>query len=469
MSQERIALVVDDEPALRELLEMTLTHMGLEVQACCDLGEARTALENTRFDLCFTDMRLPDGDGLELVREIGARFPETPIAVLTAYGSTEAAVAALKAGAFDFVSKPVNLQQLRTMVRHALRMSRPSTAVNDPSEAIADVETGMMKQASERLLGLGEHMVNIRRTIVKLAHSQAPVFISGESGTGKEVAARLIHDLSPRSDGAFVAVNCGAIPSELMESEFFGYRKGAFTGATEHRDGLFSTADGGTLFLDEVADLPLHMQVKLLRTIQEKKVRPIGDRREHGVDVRLLSATHKDLWAEQREGRFRQDLFYRINVIELAMPALRQHQEDISTLARHILEKIAKKWDTPAPSLTMEAMEKLRGYSYPGNVRELENVLERALALSDGETIGPERLVLSSESTPEVTGPSDENVAPMSSLDDHLSRIEREAIEKALAENAGSLTGSAKQLGISFRSLRYRIAKLGIDKIRQHN
>jgi len=466
VTEKRKALIVDDEPTLRELLQMTLTQMDLDVHACGDLAGARAALEERRFDLCFTDMRLPDGDGLDLVREVGERFPETPIAVMTAYGSTQSAVTALKAGAFDFVSKPVNLKQLRAMVRHALRMARPGTAVNDPNEAMAEVESTIMQHAAERLLGRGDQMVNIRRTIIKLAHSQAPVFISGESGTGKEVAARLIHDLSPRSDGPFVAVNCGAIPSELMESEFFGYRKGAFTGATEHREGLFSTADGGTLFLDEVADLPLPMQVKLLRTIQEKKVRPIGDRREHGIDVRILSATHRDLWKEQREGRFRQDLFYRINVIELAMPALREHAEDISTLARHTLEKIARKWGNDTPALTMEAMEKLRAYHYPGNVRELENVLERAVALSDGDSIGPEFLVLSGGSTVAMQESPPAEELSQHSLDEYLASLERNAIQRALTESQGSLTETAKNLGISFRSLRYRIAKLGIDKFR---
>src|SRR6478736_1557615 len=376
-------LVIDDERDIRELLTITLGRMGLMVETASNVGEAKQRLGDTRYALCFTDMRLPDGSGQEIIELIASKYPETPVAMITAYGNVDAAVNALKAGAFDFVSKPVDIAILRKLVQTALKLGEAKRAEGTPSEA------------SSRMLGDSPAIKELRGTIGKLARSQAPVYISGESGVGKELVARLIHEQGPRTTGPFVPVNCGAIPSELMESEFFGHKKGSFTGAQSDKDGLFQAANGGTLFLDEVAELPVHMQVKLLRVIQEKAVRPIGGRAEVPVDVRILSATHKNLGKLVETGLFRQDLYYRINVIELRVPPLRERREDVPKLAGRILERLARDGETPA-RLTPDALAALLTYPFPGDVRELENVLERAVALCENNTIRPEDLRLSS-------------------------------------------------------------------------
>jgi two-component system response regulator PilR (NtrC family) len=441
-------LVVDDEPDIRELLELTLVKMGLGVVAVGSIAEAKDRLKDERYDLCLTDMRLGDGEGLELVRHIGGAASDLPVAVITAYGSAENAVAALKAGAFDYVSKPVGLDQLRALVRSAL--SLPDRA--DP--------------ARQRLIGDSAPMVQVRALIAKLARTQAPVYISGESGSGKELAARLIHENGARRERPFVPVNCGAIPETLMESEFFGYKKGAFTGAAEDREGFFQAASGGTLFLDEVADLPLAMQVKLLRAIQERRVRKVGATQEDAVDVRILCATHQKLAALVAAGRFRQDLFYRLNVIELAMAPLRECRSDIPALAEAVLARLAPAGG-PRPQLTPEALEALGQYDFPGNIRELENVIERAVALSSAEHIGAEDLRLvpgTVEGLPEdetLPGPGGEAGAP---LPEYLESLERKAILDALAKTEFNRTAAAKLLGITFRQLRYRMQRLGIKE-----
>lgn len=445
MSAQPTALVVDDEPDIRELLEITLGRMGIDTVAADNLAAARTALASHQFDLCLTDMRLPDGNGIELVEHIQKNYPDTPVAVITAHGSMEAAISALKAGAFDFVSKPVDLQVLRNLVNGALKLS----------QAHAKPARG----AALSLLGSSEAIKKIQATITKLARSQAPVYISGESGVGKELVARLIHDKGPRADKPFIPVNCGAIPGELMESEFFGHKKGSFTGAMADKDGLFQAANGGTLFLDEVADLPLHMQVKLLRVIQEKSVRPIGAQKETPIDVRILSATHKDLAELVEAGGFRQDLFYRINVIELHVPSLRERSEDIPLLAEHILERLAAQGGAEPPRLSEEAMDALVHYPFPGNVRELENILERAITLCDGNTIQAADLRLTAVATGAAPGTS----AAAVPLEPFLDSIERDTIIKALEQTRYNKTAAAKLLGISFRALRYRLKKLGLD------
>ena len=441
-------LVVDDEPDIRELLELTLVRMGLDVASVGTIAEAKERLKNERFDLCLTDMRLADGEGLELVRHIAAAAAEVPVAVITAFGSAENAVAALKAGAFDYVSKPVGLEQLRALVRAALSL---------PGRAEAPARD---QRLHGRLLGQSAPLVSAREMIVKLARTQAPVYISGESGTGKELAARLIHENGARRERRFVAVNCGAIPENLMESEFFGYKKGAFTGAQEDRDGFFQAANGGTLFLDEVAELPLAMQVKLLRAIQEKRVRNVGATQEEPVDVRIICATHQKLAELVAAGRFRQDLFYRINVIELAMPPLRQCREDIPLIARAIVERLAAQDGTSPARLTEGALEELQRYDFPGNIRELENILERALALTASEEIGAEDLRLSAP----AGAPAEAAQAGAEALPDYLDSIERKAILEALGKTGFNRTAAAKLLGITFRQLRYRMQRLGIKE-----
>src|SRR5690554_6405448 len=372
---KQTALIVDDEPDIRDLLEITLTRMGIEAYTAPDLASARSLLARHQPNLCLTDMNLPDGNGIELVQWIQEYSPCTPVAVITAYGSMDTAIESLKAGAFDFVSKPVELPRLRELVNSALKLSEPKLQPAKENE-----EPGL-------LLGDAPQIRKLRSQTRKLARSQAPVFISGESGSGKELVARMIHLQGPRADGPFIAVNCGAIPSELMESEFFCHKKGSFTGAIDNKPGLFGSADGGTLFLDEVADLPLAMQVKLLRAIQEKAVRPVGDTKEVPVDIRVLSAIHKNLPELVQEGDFRQDLFYRINVIELAMPPLRERAEDIPLLANHILQRIAREYECDPAALTQDAIARLKEHDFPGNVRELENILERAFTLCDAEQI----------------------------------------------------------------------------------
>jgi two-component system response regulator PilR (NtrC family) len=438
-------LVVDDEADIRELLDLTLARMGLHADCVGSLAEARRMLVSQRYQLCLTDMRLPDGEGLELVRHIAATIADLPVAVITAHGSTENAVSALKAGAFDYIAKPVSLDQLRGMVKSALELPSP-----DSNGGISD-ESGLLGQSA----AIGQ----VRMLIDRVARSQAPVHISGESGSGKELAARLIHTLGSRRDRAFVPVNCGAIPENLMESEFFGYRKGAFTGASDDREGFFQVADDGTLFLDEVAELPLTMQVKLLRAIQEKRVRKVGATTEEAVDVRVICATHQDLKVLVEKGRFRQDLFYRLNVIELRMPALRECREDIPMLAQHILGRLARAADLEPPPLTASALEALQSYPFPGNVRELENVMERALALMAGDHIDVVDLNLAPSQLAGATAS-----AVGGSLQDHLDQVERQAILDALKQSNNNRTAAARLLGVTFRSLRYRMARLGMNE-----
>ncbi|HUN26073.1 MAG TPA: sigma-54 dependent transcriptional regulator [Steroidobacteraceae bacterium] len=444
-------LIVDDEPDLLELVSLTLSRMSLETCTAGDVAAAQRLLKMRHFDLCLTDMRLPDGDGLDLVGWIQEHRADVPVAVITAHGNVESAVRALKLGAFDFVSKPLDLGVLRKLVGSAIRLG----ARSDESTITA---------RTPRLLGHSGVMQQLREMIGRVARSQAPVHIFGESGTGKELVARLIHESGPRSEGPFVPVNCGAIPTELMESELFGHKRGSFTGAVADKKGLVQSAEGGTLFLDEVADLPLHMQVKLLRIVQEKTVRPVGESREESVDVRILSATHKNLAELVAEGRFREDLFYRINVIEIRVPALRERPEDIAVLADAILGRLCRRMKIDAARLSPEALAALEGYPFPGNVRELENVLERALTLSTGGVIPPEHVKLRAPgraAAPErlAPSPSDGKVA----LGEQLEDIERDAIVKALEKTRYNKTAAAKLLGMSFRALRYRVKKLGIE------
>mgnify|MGYP000128379121 FL=1 len=442
-------LIVDDEDDIRELLELSLLRLGLASDGAASLVEARRLLGEKRYRLCLTDMRLPDGDGLELVRYIAENVRDLPVAVITAFGSMDNAVTALKAGAFDYLSKPVSIEQLRALVKSVFSVSAEGTE-------------GVRKDSTS-LIGESPAMVQVRSLIEKLARSQAPVFISGESGSGKERAARMIHELGPRAAAPFVAVNCGAIPENLMESEFFGARKGAFTGADADREGFFQAAHGGTLFLDEVGDLPLPMQVKLLRAIQEKKFRRLGDTAETAVDVRILSATHQNLKAMVEAARFRQDLFYRLNVIELRMPALRERSEDIPQLAEVLLARLAESSGLPAVKLSEAALKALKAYAFPGNVRELENVLERALALCSGDAIGVDDLLLDPSDIGEASHaePETPGGAP---LQDYLDRVERHVIEEALEKTGGNRTAAARALGVTFRSLRYRLERLGIKE-----
>jgi len=457
-------LVVDDEPDIIELLELTLARMGMEVSSATCIHDAKALLQSHSFQLCLTDMRLPDGNGLELVKYISQHFVDVPTAVITAYGTTENAVAALKAGAFDYLPKPVSLKQLRDLVKSALSL---------PPVKIESAGQGEISQ-QRTLLGESESMRQLRATIDKLSRSQAAVYISGESGSGKELAAKMIHERSARHKQPFVAVNCGAIPENLMESEFFGYKKGAFTGAEKDHDGFFLTANGGTLFLDEVADLPLSMQVKLLRVIQEKQVRRIGDTQEKSIDVRIISATHKKLNHCVAMGQFRQDLYYRLNVIELNMPALREMREDIPLIAEAILRKHCQEANRPVCRIEKDAMIMLKNYDFPGNVRELENVLERTLALCPDVNIGIEELQLpdqtveatSNDTTEVIQTPAvttqvkpDHNLP----LQDYLDKLEKDSIIKALNESRYNRTKAAKGLGITVRSLRYRMERLGLN------
>ncbi|MSQ49183.1 MAG: sigma-54-dependent Fis family transcriptional regulator [Betaproteobacteria bacterium] len=453
--REQRVLVVDDEPDIRELPELTLVKMGLGVDAVGSIAEAKERLRTTRYQLCLTDMRLVDGEGFELVRHIAGLAGDLPVAVITAHGSAENAVAALKAGAFDYVSKPVGLQQLRTLVKSALSLPERNAAT----------------PAGQPLLGDSPPMREVRELIAKLARTQAPVYITGESGSGKELAARLIHLGGVRRDHMFVPVNCGAIPESLMESELFGYRKGAFTGADQDRDGFFQAADGGTLFLDEVAELPLHMQVLLLRAIQEKRVRKVGATQEDPVDVRVISATHQNLATLVETGRFRRDLYYRLNVIELKMPPLRECRQDVKILAEKMLERLSRQTATSPSRLSGPALQELQAYDFPGNVRELENILERAVALSSEEQINLEDLRLhpliaqeegeqaqASAARDALEGPLDRP------LPAYLDRLEREAILVALAKTRFNRTAAAKLLGVTFRTLRYRMQRLGIHE-----
>ncbi|MGV6858833.1 MAG: sigma-54-dependent transcriptional regulator [bacterium] len=443
MSSQNI-LVIDDEPDILELLELTLTRMGHHTRSAANSREALALLESQDFDLCLTDMRLPDGSGIDIVSHIQQHHSSLPVAVITAHGNMEDAVNALKCGAFDFVSKPVDLKVLRGLVESALRLSG--------SKENADPST---------ILGISDVIEELRRTIDKLARSQAPVYIHGESGTGKELAARLIHSRGPRSSQPFIAVNCGAIPTELMESEFFGHIKGSFTGASGDKKGLFDAANGGTLFLDEVADLPLSMQVKLLRAIQERAVKPVGASEEHPIDIRILCATHKELAVEVAEGRFRQDLYYRLNVIELDIPPLRHRREDIPLLANHLLQTIATRWESSPKVLSREAILALQNHDFPGNVRELENILERSVTLSDSNLIDAPDLALPNTAA-KNTGKTVSSVEPLQ-LQESLANEERKAIEAALGETRWNRTAAAKKLGLTLRQLRYRLKKLEIE------
>lgn len=451
MSDQFKCLVVDDETDIRELVVLTLERMDIYADSASNVNDAKHMLAAKAYDLCLTDMRLPDGLGLELVEHISNEYSGLPVAVITAYGSAENAVSALKAGAFDYLTKPISLKQLRPLVESALKLS--SSDIDETNN-------------TTDLIGDSPVINQVRAMIEKLARSQAPVYISGESGSGKELAARLIHKNSSRRDKSFVAVNCGAIPEALMESEFFGYKKGAFTGAAQDTSGLFEAANGGTLFLDEVADLPLPMQVKLLRAIQEKKVRSVGGTVEEGVDVRIISATHKNLSDMMVEGLFRQDLYYRLNVIQLKMPALRDHPEDIPELTQKLLGKLCQSQSIAIPTLDPEASQLIASLPFTGNVRELENMLERALALCDGERISIDDLLIDedvktkSSTTIQFDPRKDSDI----SLSDYLEDIEKREILKALSKTNNNKTAAAKLLGVSFRTLRYRLAKLGLSK-----
>jgi two-component system response regulator PilR (NtrC family) len=439
-------LVVDDEPDICELLSITLQRMDLNPRIAGTVAAAQRMLKTEQLDLCLTDMRLPDGDGLDLVKWIQQNSPSVPVAVITAHGNMETAVRALKLGAFDFVSKPLDLASLRKLVASAIKLSGNN-----------DADTSVF---GPRLLGTSSAMHQMREMIARVARSQAPVHISGESGTGKELVAKLIHESGPRREGPFVPVNCGAIPSELMESELFGHKRGSFTGAVSDKRGLIQSAEGGTLFLDEIADLPLHMQVKLLRVIQEKAVRAVGEQLEVGIDVRILSATHKNLSQLVAEGKFREDLFYRVNVIELRVPSLRERPEDVLELAESVLRRLGRRMKVTPAMLGKDALKALEAYSFPGNVRELENILERAITLSTSGEITAGDIQLRPTAAASGGTPNSPAVGP---LGDHLEDIERDAILKALEQTRYNKTAAAKVLGMSFRALRYRIKKLGIE------
>lgn len=460
MKEKRNVLVVDDEADIRELLGMTLARMGVESHGAATREEALALLAINSYDLCLTDMRLPDGDGLSVLEFVAKNHPQTPVAVITAHGSTENAVAALKAGAFDYLAKPVSLEQLRALILSALNLP-PVPRIDQTRLKEAAGQDAAELRSNPVLVGNAPPMQQARLMIDKLARSQAPVHVTGESGSGKELAARLIHDKGSRQAAPFVPVNCGAIPENLMESEFFGYKKGAFTGAAADRNGFFQAASSGTLFLDEVADLPLPMQVKLLRAIQEKKVRKVGATTEENVDVRIISATHRNLADEVKAGSFRQDLYYRLNVIELRMPSLRDMREDIPQLAGMLLRRLAG--TGVAPRLTADVITTLQNYGFPGNVRELENVLERALTLASGENIAAGDLQLTEAYALDKSGFDKADIDASSlSLPEKLEGMERQAIMAALEKTHYNRTAAAKVLGVSFRALRYRMERLGI-------
>lgn len=478
MSTQHV-LIIDDEPDIRELLEITLIRMGLETQSASNVAEAKQFLSEQDFQLCLTDMNLPDGNGIDLVAYIQQTYNHIPVAMITAYGSVETAISALKAGAFDFISKPVDLSQLRDLVTSALKLSNSASPVSGRSD----------QDDQDLLIGQTPQINKLKAKITKQARSQAPIYISGESGCGKELVARMIHEQGPRADAPFIPVNCGAIPSELMESEFFGHMKGSFSGAVSDKEGLFKAAQGGTLFLDEVADLPLAMQVKLLRAIQEKSIRPVGGHQEEAIDVRILSATHKDLQQLVDKGDFRQDLFYRINVIKLDVPSLKERADDIPLLTQHFLTAIAQECQIENARIDAEAMAALEAYEFPGNVRELENIIERAFTLCEDDTIQVQDLQLQPAASVEQTAEPEPVVQPLirssvaplvspsadsatselprrqegQSLEDYLEAIEKEEIEAALQATKWNRTAAAKELGISFRALRYRLKKLGLD------
>jgi two-component system response regulator PilR (NtrC family) len=440
-------LVVDDEPDILELFSITLAQMGIACHTAGNLHQAKTYLTQQKFQLCLTDMKLPDGNGIELVSHIQQHYPELPVAMVTAYGNMETAIAALKAGAFDFISKPVDIQNMRHIILNALKLPAPALSAQDKNM---------------ELIGQSPAIKQLRRTIEKLARSQAPIYINGESGTGKERVAQLIHSQGARADQPFIPVNCGAIPTELVESEFFGHKKGSFTGAVSNKQGLFQAAQGGTLFLDEIADLILPMQVKLLRAIQEKRIRPVGAEIEIPVDVRILSATHKDLAQLVNQGLFRQDLFYRINVIEVNVPPLRERTEDIPLFCDALLQRIIGGKDKVLPKISLQAHQALLRYAFPGNVRELENILERAVTLCENHCIEMSDLKL--PQTVVLTKMDNElNADSNAGLDPLLNTIEKETILHALAQARWNKTKAAKLLGISFGALRYRLQKLKLE------
>jgi two-component system response regulator PilR (NtrC family) len=468
-------LVLDDEPDILELLSITVKRMGMTCVTVDTIAGAKRQLELGDFQLCLTDMRLPDGSGLDFVSYLSQNFSDLPVVMITAYGSMDVAIQAMKRGAFDFLSKPVDLEKLRSIIKNALLLNQSPP----PAEA---------GQAFPSILGNSPALNTLKTQISKVARSHAPVFIHGESGSGKELVARGIHQAGPRANEPFIAVNCGAIPSELMESEFFGHKKGAFTGANNNKEGFFQAAHGGTLFLDEVADLPLVMQVKLLRAIQESTIRPVGSEKEFSVDVRILSASHKDLQKEVDDKAFREDLFYRLDVINLQVPSLRERQSDISLLSAHILEKLSDSLGFGAIELSHSALDALNNYHFPGNIRELENILQRAITLSEGDIINAEDLNLKrkagEEETPSITSSYPEHrggnqppfqpltsqpltsqhvLSPGQTLENYLEEIEKEILRKTLEECRWNKTAAAEQLGMSFRSIRYRLKKLGID------
>ncbi len=451
MSKQSV-LVVDDEPDIRELLEMTLLRMGLEVACAADYSSATRLIQQREFDFCLTDMRLPDGDGIALVEYIQQHKPQLPVAVITAHGSMELAIQAMKAGAYDFVSKPVSLEKLRSLVEHGLQTAGVALPAEDSTDSgFAD---GSRPDDRYRIIGNSPQMRELKQSIKKFARSQAPVFIEGPSGTGKELVARQIHLQSARADAPFVAVNCGAIPSELMESELFGHVKGSFTGAVSDNPGLFRSAEGGTLFLDEIADLPLPMQVKLLRVLQEKSIRPVGAQQEIATDVRIISASHKNLAKLVEQGQFRQDLYYRINVIGIQTPPLQERRDDIPLLAEHILARLSRE-QLRNLQIDDDALRRLREYAFPGNVRELENILERAAALADGDRIEPGDLQLPEMPIAGQTRPT---------LTQQTREIEAEALRRALEANRWNQSAAARELGITLRQLRYRCEKFGLTK-----
>jgi len=452
MQHRPSCLIVDDETDIRELLAMTLERMDVETFSAGSVEEAKAMLKLRTYALCLTDMQMPNGTGLDLVNYINEFHLGLPVAVITAHASADNAVCALKAGAFDYLAKPISLKQLRPVIESALKLSARSSQT---------------KPNTLDMIGNSEPIQYVRTMIAKVSRSQAPVYISGESGSGKELAAKLIHQNSSRADGAFIAVNCGAIPENLMESEFFGYKKGAFTGANQDKEGLFQAANGGTLFLDEVADLPLAMQVKLLRAIQEKKVRMVGGTNEDAVDVRIISATHKNLTEMMDAGQFRKDLYYRLNVIQLKMPALRNRPADIPLLTEMLLNKLCQAQHIATPKIDPQAQAYIASLAFPGNVRELENMLERALALCDGQTIIVEDVL--TEGSPDAPAISPNpmfasNNASEINLTDYLEEIEKKAIIQALDKTNNNKTAAAKLLGVTFRTLRYRLAKLGLSK-----
>nr|WP_281070040.1 sigma-54 dependent transcriptional regulator [Acinetobacter sp. A7.4] len=464
MAQQPLVLFVDDEEDLCTLMQMMLSRMGIETHVAYRLSQARKMLSEHQYDVCFTDLNLPDGNGLELVEEISQQYPQLPVAVLTAYGNMDIAIAALKAGAFDFVSKPIKQTHLEQLLQKALNKPLQQAQQEDALE-------------QRMLIGQSLPIQQLRVTLNKIARSQAPVFITGESGTGKEVVANLVHRLSNRNEGPFIAINCGAIPTDLLESELFGHKKGSFTGATQDKQGLIQSAHGGSLFLDEIAELPLNMQVKLLRAVQEKSIRPIGSETEIDVDFRVISASHQDLESLVQQGKFRQDLFFRIHVMDLVLPPLRERGQDILILAQHFIQKVSREWEIPAKALTPRAKEFLLAQYYPGNVRELRNIIERAITLSDEDYIDVQHLQsaplrrsvqMQTPSVDQMLTTSSELTLSSKKLPDeglelYLENIEKEILLNALNITHWNRTLAAKKLGMSFRSLRYRLKKFGLD------